>query len=84
MIVDGGNSNWQDSQAKHAEAKEKGIHFVDVGVSGGIWGLEVGFCLMAGGERGARLAARRRSSRRSRPRTAGRTSASPAPATSRR
>jgi 6-phosphogluconate dehydrogenase len=50
VIVDGGNSNWQDSQAKHAEAKQKGIHFVDVGVSGGIWGLEVGFCLMAGGE----------------------------------
>jgi 6-phosphogluconate dehydrogenase len=50
VIVDGGNSNWQDSQAKHAEASEKGIQFVDVGVSGGIWGLEVGFCLMAGGE----------------------------------
>ena len=51
VIVDGGNSNWQESQAKHAEAAEKGIHFVDVGVSGGIWGLEVGFCLMAGGEK---------------------------------
>jgi 6-phosphogluconate dehydrogenase len=50
VIVDGGNSNWQHSQAKYAEAKEKGVHFVDVGVSGGIWGLEVGFCLMAGGE----------------------------------
>jgi 6-phosphogluconate dehydrogenase len=49
VIVDGGNSNWQDSQARHAEAQEKGVHFVDVGVSGGIWGLEVGFCLMAGG-----------------------------------
>jgi 6-phosphogluconate dehydrogenase len=50
VIVDGGNSNWRDSQAKHADAKEQGIHFVDVGVSGGIWGLEIGFCLMAGGE----------------------------------
>jgi 6-phosphogluconate dehydrogenase len=50
VIVDGGNSNWQESQAKHADANERGIHFVDVGVSGGIWGLEVGFCLMAGGE----------------------------------
>ena len=50
VIVDGGNSNWQDSQAKHAAAQVKGAHFVDVGVSGGIWGLEVGFCLMAGGE----------------------------------
>jgi len=50
VIVDGGNSNWHDSQSKYAEAKEKDIHFVDVGVSGGIWGLEVGFCLMAGGD----------------------------------
>jgi 6-phosphogluconate dehydrogenase len=50
VIVDGGNSKWQDSQAKHAEAKGKGVHFVDAGVSGGIWGLEVGFCLMVGGD----------------------------------
>jgi len=50
VVVDGGNSNWHDSQARHAVAGEKGVHFVDVGVSGGIWGLEVGFCLMAGGD----------------------------------
>jgi 6-phosphogluconate dehydrogenase len=50
VVVDGGNSNWRDSQARHAVAGEKGVHFVDVGVSGGIWGLEVGFCLMAGGD----------------------------------
>ena len=50
VVVDGGNSNWRDSQARYAAAKEQGVHFVDVGVSGGIWGLEVGFCLMAGGE----------------------------------
>jgi 6-phosphogluconate dehydrogenase len=50
VIVDGGNSNWHDSQERHARAQAKGIHFVDVGVSGGIWGLEVGFCLMVGGE----------------------------------
>jgi 6-phosphogluconate dehydrogenase len=50
VVVDGGNSNWQDSQARHADAKQKDVNFVDVGVSGGIWGLEVGFCLMAGGE----------------------------------
>jgi 6-phosphogluconate dehydrogenase len=50
VIVDGGNSNWQQSQARYAAAKERGVHFVDVGVSGGIWGLEVGFCLMAGGD----------------------------------
>src|SRR5213079_3631692 len=49
-IVDGGNSNFRDSQRRHAEAQKRGLHFVDAGVSGGIWGLEVGFCLMVGGE----------------------------------
>jgi 6-phosphogluconate dehydrogenase len=49
-IVDGGNSNFRDSQRRHAEAQTKGIHFVDAGVSGGIWGLKVGFCLMVGGD----------------------------------
>jgi 6-phosphogluconate dehydrogenase len=49
-IVDGGNSNFHDSQRRHAEAAARGIHFVDVGVSGGVWGLEVGYCLMAGGD----------------------------------
>jgi len=48
-IVDGGNSNFHDSQRRNAEAAEKGIDFLDVGVSGGIWGLKEGFCLMAGG-----------------------------------
>jgi 6-phosphogluconate dehydrogenase len=50
VIVDGGNSNFRDSQRRHAEAAARGIHFVDVGTSGGIWGLEVGYCLMAGGD----------------------------------
>jgi 6-phosphogluconate dehydrogenase len=49
-IVDGGNSNFHDSQRRHEEAKAKGIHFVDAGVSGGIWGLKVGYCLMVGGD----------------------------------
>jgi 6-phosphogluconate dehydrogenase len=49
-IVDGGNSNFRDSQRRHKEAQEHGLHFVDAGVSGGIWGLEVGFCLMVGGD----------------------------------
>ena len=49
-IVDGGNSNFRDSQRRHADAAERGLHFVDAGVSGGIWGLRVGFCLMVGGE----------------------------------
>jgi 6-phosphogluconate dehydrogenase len=50
IVVDGGNSNFRDSKRRHAEAREKGIRFVDAGVSGGIWGLEVGYCLMAGGD----------------------------------
>ena len=49
-IVDGGNSNFRDSQRRYREAQAKGIHFVDTGVSGGIWGLKVGFCLMVGGD----------------------------------
>ena len=49
-IVDGGNSNFRDSKRRYVEAQHKGIHFVDAGVSGGIWGLEVGFCTMVGGD----------------------------------
>jgi 6-phosphogluconate dehydrogenase len=49
-IVDGGNSNFRDSQRRHAAASEKGIHYVDAGVSGGVWGLQVGYCLMVGGD----------------------------------
>ena len=50
-IVDGGNSNFRDSQRRYKEARKQKISFVDVGVSGGIWGLRVGFCLMAGGDK---------------------------------
>jgi 6-phosphogluconate dehydrogenase len=49
-IVDGGNSNFRDSQRRYRESQAKGVQFVDAGVSGGIWGLEVGFCLMVGGD----------------------------------
>jgi 6-phosphogluconate dehydrogenase len=49
-IIDGGNSNFRDSERRYAEAEKRGLNFLDVGVSGGIWGLEVGFCLMVGGE----------------------------------
>src|SRR5665811_5251 len=49
-IVDGGNSNFRDSQRRYKEAQEHGLGFVDAGVSGGIWGLQVGFCLMVGGD----------------------------------
>jgi len=52
-IVDGGNSNFRDSQRRYREAKERDVAFVDAGVSGGIWGLEVGFCMMVGGDEGA-------------------------------
>ena len=50
VIVDGGNSNFRDSKRRHGEAQRYGIHYIDAGVSGGIWGLEVGFCLMVGGD----------------------------------
>ncbi|HZT17281.1 MAG TPA: decarboxylating 6-phosphogluconate dehydrogenase [Gaiellaceae bacterium] len=50
VIVDGGNSNFRDSQRRYAEAKEHGVGFVDAGVSGGVWGLDVGYCLMVGGD----------------------------------
>ncbi|MDQ3995237.1 MAG: decarboxylating 6-phosphogluconate dehydrogenase [Actinomycetota bacterium] len=53
VIVDGGNSNFRDSKRRAAVVGERGIQFVDCGVSGGIWGLEVGYCIMAGGEREA-------------------------------
>jgi 6-phosphogluconate dehydrogenase len=50
VIVDGGNSNFHDSQRRYAEAKERGVKFVDAGVSGGVWGLVNGYCLMVGGD----------------------------------
>jgi 6-phosphogluconate dehydrogenase len=49
-IVDGGNSNFRDSQRRATQAKTKGVYFLDAGVSGGIWGLENGYCIMVGGE----------------------------------
>ena len=53
MIVDGGNSNFRDSQRRYKEARKQKVSFVDIGVSGGVWGLEIGFCLMAGGDKTA-------------------------------
>ena len=53
VIVDGGNSNFHDSQRRHTTAKERGIKFVDAGVSGGVWGLANGYCLMVGGDHDA-------------------------------
>jgi 6-phosphogluconate dehydrogenase len=49
MIIDGGNSKWTDDQARAAALTDVGIDYVDVGTSGGVWGLEVGYCMMVGG-----------------------------------
>jgi len=49
-IVDGGNTNFHDDVRRHGELATRGIQYVDAGVSGGIWGLKIGFCLMVGGE----------------------------------
>ncbi len=48
VVVDGGNSNYHDSQRRGALLREKGIGFMDAGTSGGVWGLENGYCLMVG------------------------------------
>jgi 6-phosphogluconate dehydrogenase len=53
LIIDGGNSKWTDSIARHAHCAERGVKFVDVGTSGGVWGLEVGYCMMVGGDQDA-------------------------------
>ena len=50
IIIDGGNSYYKDDMAHARELGSRGIHFVDVGTSGGVWGLERGYCLMIGGE----------------------------------
>jgi 6-phosphogluconate dehydrogenase len=57
-IVDGGNTNWHDDVRRAAALDARGIHYIDVGTSGGVWGLEVGYCMMVGGheESVARLA----------------------------
>ena len=50
IVIDGGNSYYRDDLKHSAVAKEQGIHFVDVGTSGGVWGRERGYCLMIGGD----------------------------------
>jgi 6-phosphogluconate dehydrogenase len=49
-IVDGGNSRWTDDKRRQGELRPKGIHYVDVGTSGGVWGISVGYCMMVGGD----------------------------------
>ena len=51
IVLDGGNSYYKDSQRRAQSLSERGVHFLDVGTSGGIWGLQEGYCLMVGGER---------------------------------
>jgi 6-phosphogluconate dehydrogenase len=48
-IVDGGNSKWTDDKARAEQLEPKGINYLDVGTSGGVWGLDVGYCMMVGG-----------------------------------
>jgi 6-phosphogluconate dehydrogenase len=50
ILIDGGNSFFKDDVRRAKNLKEKGIHYVDVGTSGGVWGLERGYCMMIGGE----------------------------------
>ena len=50
IVLDGGNSNYKDSMRRAASLKERGLHFMDVGTSGGVWGLAEGYSLMIGGE----------------------------------
>ncbi len=49
-IVDGGNTNFHDDVRRHAKVAQSGLRYVDAGVSGGIWGLQVGYCMMVGGD----------------------------------
>ena len=50
VVIDGGNSYYHDDIRRAAELKKKGIHYVDTGTSGGVWGADRGYCLMIGGE----------------------------------
>jgi 6-phosphogluconate dehydrogenase len=50
VVIDGGNSHYHDDIRRAGELQPRGVHYVDVGTSGGVWGLERGFCLMIGGE----------------------------------
>jgi len=52
-IIDGGNSYYKDDIRRAEKLNKAGLHYIDVGVSGGIWGLKAGYCLMAGGEKAA-------------------------------
>ena len=67
IIIDGGNSHYKDDARRADALAARGIEYVDVGTSGGVWGLERGYCLMIGGRRRRRRSISTRSSGRSRP-----------------
>src|SRR3954451_21504461 len=51
VIIDGGNTFWQDDVRRGKALRERGLHYLDVGTSGGVWGIERGYCMMIGGEK---------------------------------
>src|SRR3984957_18228184 len=51
VIIDGGNTFWQDDVRRGKTLKARGIHYIDVGTSGGVWGIERGYCMMIGGDK---------------------------------
>jgi len=52
IVIDGGNTKFHDDVRRAADLQKRSIHYVDAGTSGGIWGLQIGYCLMVGGEKG--------------------------------
>jgi 6-phosphogluconate dehydrogenase len=52
IVIDGGNTKFHDDVRRAIDLKKRSIHYVDAGTSGGIWGLQIGYCLMVGGEKG--------------------------------
>ena len=82
VIIDGGNSKFTDDAPRAERLATKGIHYLDVGVSGGVWGITNGYALMVGGDAATWRTASRSSRRSSRPASsASRTPARTAPAT---
>lgn len=53
ILIDGGNSYHKDDKSRYERLRQKGVHYLDAGVSGGVWGLEAGYCTMVGGDREA-------------------------------
>jgi len=51
VVIDGGNTFWQDDVRRGAALKAQGLHYLDVGTSGGVWGIERGYCMMIGGDK---------------------------------